>query len=373
MRIGIDGLLDRFDRSSEDKARILHPKEAHVRKGKGSGLVALIVMAVVMSVALPSVAQQNEEFPGPVGEDPLQGYTRSDGTIVLADEAFCSFVLGSLWEGEALTFRSLIDKSKKQKAAKAAAFDPATDEATLARCADVVAAFRTEAPAEDTVVAWARRSPVVPDAFAGLLPDDLVANPLAVAAPVLDAARTSGFGSLVSAPFEVDGETWLVQVDALGCATWSGSLRDARDAAGIIEVDDNREYLYNVTPGHYYWDVTAPDCDWSVDLVAVEIGPDPDATPIPRVPVPALIGTEWSMVFPQENPEFLTGTQARQALLDAGLTTGECAEQIAEPYKPDRVWSQDPIPGTLVEQGTAVNVLMGIDCDVFVGDRVILE
>jgi hypothetical protein len=344
-----------------------------MRKSKGSGLLALIVTAILMSAALPVTAQPDEEFPAPVGELALEGYTRSDGTIVLTDTAFCSFLLGSVWEGEPLTFSGLIDKSKKQKKAKAAAFQPGTDEATLARCAEVVAAFRTEAPPDDTVVAWARRSPVVPDALAGLLPDDLVAKPIAVAAPVLDAARTSGFGSLVSAPFAVDGETWLVQVDAAECATWSGSLRDARDASGIIEVSDNREYLYNVTPGHYYWEVTAPDCDWSVDLAAVEIGPDPDATPVPRVPVPALVGVEWSFVFPRANPEFLNGTQARQVLLDAGLTSGECIEQISEPVAPDRVWSQDPIAGTLVELGSAVNVSMGMDCDVFRGDRVIVE
>ena len=66
-----------------------------MRKGKGSGLLALIITAILMSAALPVAAQPDEEFPAPVGESALEGYTRSDGTIVLTDTAFCSFLLGS--------------------------------------------------------------------------------------------------------------------------------------------------------------------------------------------------------------------------------------------------------------------------------------
>ena len=75
-----------------------------------------------MASAVPASAQSDEAFPAPDGVSQLEGYTRSDGTIVLTDEAFCSFLLGSLWGDDKFTFRSLIDKTKKQKPAKAAAF-----------------------------------------------------------------------------------------------------------------------------------------------------------------------------------------------------------------------------------------------------------
>lgn len=339
-------------------------------------MVAVIVssvIAIALALALPAMAQQTEEFPGPTGSE-LEGYTRSDGTVVLTDAAFCSFLLGSIWEDDRLTFVDLLDRTKKQKKARAGAFAPGEDEATVSRCAEILDAYRTDAPEDDTLVAWARRSPVVPEALAGLLPDDFVADPLAQAAPVLEAARTTGFGSVISAPFLMEDETWLVQVDAAACPTWSGSLRNARDAEQIIAVDDNREYLYNVAPGHYYWDVTASDCDWSVDLAPVAIGRDPNATPPPRVPVPALAGEGWNRGRPNES--YLTATQARQAILDAGLTVGECVEQGLEvegqgPIDPGRVWAQDPIMGTLLEIGSPVNVTIVSDCDVVLGDRVL--
>lgn len=343
-----------------------------MRSGKAAVLTAIVSLGLIIG-ALPAVAQPTEEFPGPADTE-LPGYTRSDGTIVLTDEAFCAFVLGSLWDGERLTFVSLLDKSKKQQKAKSGAFEPASDEATLTRCAEIIAAFRTDAPADDTLAVWARRSPVLPESLASLLPDDFVADPLALAAPVLDAARTSGFGSVVSAPFLMEQETWLVQVDAVECPMWSGSLHNARDAGQVIAVDDNREYLYNVVPGHYYWDVTASDCDWSVDLAAIPIGPDPDATPLPRVAVPQLAGDRW--IPGRLNLSYLTADQARQAILDAGLIVGECVERDAEaegqgPIAAGRVWAQDPAPGTLLEVGSAVNVTIVNDCDIVLGDRVV--
>ena len=338
-----------------------------MRSGKASAWMAGISAALLMMSAVPAIAQ-SEEFPLPGSEAPLEGYTRSDGTIVLSDDSFCRFLLGSLWGSDQLTFSDLIDKSKKQKKARAAAFEPASDEATLARCAETVAAFRVEAPEGDTVAAWARRSPVVPEAFAGLLPEDFVARPLAQAAPVEDAARTSGFGSLVSAPFAVEGETWLAEVDAVACAEWTGVLRNARDADVSVELSDNREYLYNIPPGHYYWEVAAPDCDWSVDLVAIELGADPNATPLPRIPVPKLFGDEWRRgAF--ENEDFLSAAQARKALLDAGLAVGECTEQEQWPVAAGRVWGQDPQPGTLLDAGSPVDVFVVSDCDIVLGDR----
>lgn len=347
-----------------------------MRRGQVSTAIMAVVVAALTLAALPAAAQPNEEFPGPEPEQQLQGFTRSDGTIVLTDASFCSFLLGSLWQEDRVTFLNLLDKTKKQKKARSAAFDPGSDEATISRCTQVIGAFREDDPADDSIVAWARRSPVVPEVLAGLLPDDFVADPPLQAAPVLEAARTSGFGSVVSAPFLIEGETWLVQVDAADCATWSGSLRNARDAAQVIEVADNREYLYNVTPGHYYWDVTAPDCDWSVDLAAIDIGPDPDATPAPRVAVPKLAGEGWNRG--RLNESYLTATQARKALVDAGLTAGECVERGLEvegqgSIDPGRVWAQDPPPGTLLPIGSPVDVTIVSDCDVVLGDRIIPE
>ena len=344
-----------------------------MRRGKATALITSIAAAALLAGTLPAVAQDHEEFPQPGAELPLDGYTRTDGTIVLSDEAFCRHLLGSLWVEDRLTYADLIDKTKKQKKAKGAAFEPGSDEDTLARCTDIISAFRAEPPEDDTLAAWARRSPVIPEALAALLPEDFVARPLAQPDEIGDAARTSGFGDTVSAPFEMGAETWLAEVDALGCDDWTGSLRNARDAGIAIELTGIREYLYNVDPGHYYWEVSAPGCDWSVDLVPIELGADPNATPIPRIPVPKLFGENWSRTHGETNPGYLTATQARQALLDVGLAVGQCTEQTEGFVGAGRVWGQDPIPGTLVELGSPVDVFIVSDCDVVLGDRVILE
>jgi hypothetical protein len=351
-------------------------KETSVRTGKVATLVTGIAVMVLLAGALPTLAQEREEFPQPGSELPLDGYTRTDGIIVLSDEAFCRYLLGSLWSGSELTFTDLIDTSKKQKKARGAAFEPASDANTLERCAEVIGAFRVEPPTDDTLAAWARRSPVVPEALAGLLPDDFEARPLAQPDEIGAAARTSGFGDTVSAPFEMDAETWLAEVDAVGCSEWTGTLRNARDATDTIALTGIREYLYNVDPGHYYWEVSAPACDWSVDLVPIGLGPDPDATPVPRVPVPRLFGEGWNAG--RINPDFLNAAEARQALLDAGLTVGECVEAPFEvegqgAIDPGRVWGQEPAPGTLVELGAPVDVFIVSDCDIVRGDRVLLE
>lgn len=342
-----------------------------MRRGRATALVASIATAALVTGALPAVAQEDEEFPQPGAALPLDGYTRTDGTIVLSDTAFCRHLLGGLWGDDELTFTNLIDKTKKQKRARAAAFEPGSDDDTLTRCADIIGAFRSEPPDDDTLAAWARRSPVVPEALAGLLPDDLLARPLARPEEVGDAARTSGYGDTVSAPFHMDAETWLAEVDALDCGDWTGSLRNARDADTTIELTAIREYLYNVDPGHYYWEVSAPDCDWSVDLVPIELGPDPNATPLPRIPVPKLHGDLWARG--QVNEPYLTATQARQALLDAGLTVGGCVEERSQGIDAGRVWGQDPMAGTLLEAGSSVDVFATTDCDVVLGDRVIIE
>ena len=258
-----------------------------MRTGKAAALVAGITLLAFIATTMPAMAQQREEFPQPGSEQPLDGYTRADGTIVLADEAFCRYLLGSLWSDDELTFADLIDESKKQKAARAAAFEPGADADTLARCADIIGAFRVEPPQDDTLAAWARRSPVVPEALASLLPDDFEARPLAQPDEVGAAARTSGFGDTVSAPFEMAAETWLAEVDAVGCSEWTGTLRNARDAADAIELNGIREYLYNVSPGHYYWEVSAPPATGASTWSRSSWAPTPTPRPRPGCPCPS--------------------------------------------------------------------------------------
>ena len=122
--------------------------------------------------------------------------------------------------------------------------------------------------------------------------------------------------------------------------------------------------------------MAASDCDWSVDLAPIELGPDPDATPAPKVPVPALAGSDWKRF--DANESYLTATQARQALIDAGLSVGQCFEEPRDAYpqgqiEGGRVWGQEPIVGTLLEIGSAVDVYATSDCDVIRGERIIPE
>ena len=138
-----------------------------MRKGK---VVSVgVVLGALIASSLPVVAQEAESFPGPDPEAPLSGYTRTDSTVVLSDESFCRFLLGSVWEDQRLTDVALLDKTKKQKKARRGAFTPGSDEDTLNSCADVLRAYRTTPPEDDNLVAWARRAPVVPEALAALL------------------------------------------------------------------------------------------------------------------------------------------------------------------------------------------------------------
>lgn len=333
-----------------------------------SGLVAGSLIAASIGV----VAQESEEFLGPDAEAPLSGYTRSDGTVVLTDESFCRYLLGSALGDRKLTYVDLLDKTKKQKKARAASFIGGSNEAAVASCVEVLTASRTDAPEDDALAAWARATAVVPQAIAGLLPDDFVAEPLAQPDRIGDAARTSGFGDVVSAPFSVAPGPWLAELDAAGCEDWDGTLRDALDPAVAFPLQDSREYLYELGAGHYYWDVTASDCDWSVDLVPVVLGPTPTPTPEPRAVVPALHGPAWNRYPNAPNPDHLTPALAREAVFEAGLVPGVCHLDDSANRR-DRVWQQQPISGTLVEYGTPVEVWVGRDCDIYEGTRILLE
>ena len=71
--------------------------------------------------------------------------------------------------------------------------------------------------------------------------------------------------------------------------------------------------------------------------------------------VPRLVGSEpW--VPQQDNPEFLTAEQARDAIAAAGLTVGTCEVVGLRIEAPGRVVGQDPPPGTEVPPDSSVNV-----------------
>lgn len=342
-----------------------------MRTGKLASISVALLAAGLLLGAVPLAAQDEEQFPGSDPERPLAGYTRGDGTIVLEDESFCRFVLGTALGERRLTYVDLLDKSKKQKKARGAGFTADADEAVIGRCVEALSAFRAD-PADEVVLpGWAHRAPVVPETLAALLPDDFVARPLAQPDEVGPAARTSGEGSLVSAPFAVAPGPWLAELDAVDCATWEGQLRDAQDPARSFPLEGTRDYLYELEAGHYYWDVTASDCAWSVDLVPVVLGPDPTPTPEPQAIVPALFGPDWNRFPDAPNPDFLTPAQAREAVLAAGLTTGSCA--LEDGKRQDRVWRQEPVAGALVEYGTPVDIWVARDCDLYTGDRVLVE
>jgi beta-lactam-binding protein with PASTA domain len=88
--------------------------------------------------------------------------------------------------------------------------------------------------------------------------------------------------------------------------------------------------------------------------------------------VPALFGPEWDRYPNAPNPDFLTAAQAREAVLAAGLVTGSCTLDDSGNGS-GRVWKQEPVAGSLVEYGTPVDVWVASDCDVYTGERVILE
>ena len=348
-----------------------------MRSTRATVSVVVFTLIALLAAALPAFAQDEEQayevYERPAPQEPVEGFARSDGTLILKDEGFCSYLLGAIWGDEKLTFSRLIDRSKKQKKARKNAFLPASDAGVLQRCSDVLNAFRLDAPDEDPLAVWARSGPVVPEALADLLPADLLNSPLAEPQAIGDGSRTSGFGDLFSAPFALTGGTYFVQVDDRACSSWAGSLKGARDPSLEQPPIDGQAYLYDVAPASYYWDISAPGCDWSVDLVAVELGPEPTATPTPRAVVPRLFGYGWVSNPAVKNHQYLTAARARATLLEAGLAVGACNVETQPPISADRVWKQDPLAGTLLEFGSAVDVWIGGDCDILHGDRIIVE
>jgi hypothetical protein len=321
--------------------------------------LAIVTLAIIVT-AVPVSAQGTSELERPDIGDTLTGTTRGDGVVVLADPDWCSYLFGALWGTDELTFSRLIDRSPKQRKARKGAFAPVTDAATLERCAAVLAAYRVAAPPDDPLPSWARGGPVVPDAVASVLVPDLATDPLATPPPIGDGARTSGFGSLRSAPFGLPGGVFYAAVDAGTCPGWSGTLRGARNPAQLAGEVSATTYLYGVAPGFYFWDVQAPDCDWSVDLVPVDMGPEPTPTPgptptpVPTVEVPSVIGPDPSYPL--------------KAFTAAGLVLGTCTEVDRPPYAPGSILEQSPKGGTIVEVGSAVDVVVrSPGCDLVTG------
>ena len=314
--------------------------------------------------AAPPTGASLAEFERPSVGASVGGSSRGDGTIVLQDADYCSYLLSEIWGERKLTFRGLIDRSVKQKKAKRAAFAPFSDEATLTRCAEILDAFRDEAPEGDTLPPWAREAPVVPAALEVLLPADVTADPLAEPAEIGDGARTIGFGDARTAPFILWGGAYFVEVADRACDSWSGAIRSTTDPTVVAASVDATTYVYGVPTGNYFWDVTAPGCDWSVDLVVFEIPPDPTPTPTPKAVVPALVG--GAVNEGTDNPDFLTLQAAAVELEEAGLKVNSC-QIIRHRILPEgRVVTQVPSPGALVEPGSAiaVSVRWPADCTI---------
>jgi hypothetical protein len=331
---------------------------AKVAAQAGWGTLSLALSAALaVALAVPVVAQEYEEYERPPIEDPVRGYQRADGITVLDDTSFCSYLLGAIWGDERLTFRGLINRSRQQRPAKRAAFRPVADEPTLERCVEVLNAFRGGTGDEDRLPAWAREQPVVPEALVLLLPADPGSAPLAEPPPIGDGARTSGFGSRVSAPFVLWGGNYYVEPDTAGCETWTGAIRGLADPSVVAATVDGATNLYDVAMGNYYWDVVASECEWSVDLVTVEPVPDPTPTPRPMATVPRLVGSS-NYVQGGENPEWLTAEQAREAIDAAGLVVGSCTEAFRFIFPPGRIMEQDPPAGAVVEPGSAVDLVV---------------
>jgi hypothetical protein len=327
----------------------------------GRGIAAMVSSAAVVSLLAAiafaaSVAGQppEEEFERPFIDAPVTGYERSDDVVVLDDESFCSHLLGMIWADRELTFRDLINRSRGQRPAKRAAFAPVSDDATLASCVSALNAFREQASSGDRVADWAREHVVIPEAFAALLPADPATDPLAAPPPPGDGARIGGFGSRTSAPFALFAGDYYIEPDTGSCSSWFATIRRLDDRSELATVSEPTN-LYDVTLANYFWDVTADDCDWSIDITAVAPVPDPTPSPRPMATVPLLV--ERPGQFDPDDPP-LTTEEAREAILEAGLVVGTCAEEFAVAVPGGYVMSQDPVAGTVVELGSAVNVVL---------------
>ena len=329
-----------------------------MRDAASRAIAVLLSLVAVGALAASTTAQPpKEEFERPFLDEPVTGYERSDDIVVLDDESFCSHLLGLIWADRELTFLDLINKSRQQKPAKREAFAPVSDEATLAACVSGLNAFREEPSTGDGVADWAREHAVIPEALAAFLPVDVETDPLATPPPPGDGARTAGFGSRTSAPFTLWDGDYYIEPDTGTCGSWSGAIRRVDDSSELASVTVATN-VYDVAMAHYYWDVTTDDCDWTVDITAMAPLPDPTPTPLPMATVPRLVGSSpWDPTGPT-NPEWLTVEAALQAILDAGLVVGGCTEAFDLRVPPGYLLAQDPAPGTVVEFGSAVNVVM---------------
>jgi hypothetical protein len=314
-------------------------------------------MLIVGSSPITAQAEDEEALPLPAIEATVQGHLRSDDIMVLADESFCTYLLASLWGSDELTFTRLIDGSRAQKKALKEAFLPATDADVIGRCVAVLNAYRDQATAVVDLPPWALESPVLPETLARFLPTD-AATALADPPPPTDGARTEGFGSRQTAPFTLYGGNYYIEPSTAGCESWTGDIRQADAPDTILATVDEPTSLYDVPLQTFFWDVTAPDCDWSVDISRFDIlAASP--TPLPRATVPQLVGVDaWNPADAAQNDDWLTAEAAKAALDAAGLVVGTCTEAFEFPYTAGRVIRQEPPPGTDVEIGTAVNLVV---------------
>ena len=101
-----------------------------MRSPTTAGVVVAILALALAVAAFPALAQEEEGptateggFERPSVGVPVEGDERDDGTIVLANQDFCSYLMSEIWGTDKLTYRDLIDRTKKQKKARAAAFE----------------------------------------------------------------------------------------------------------------------------------------------------------------------------------------------------------------------------------------------------------
>ena len=196
---------------------------------------------------------------------------------------------------------------------------------------------------DDAIPAWARESAVLPETLARFLPADAT-TALATPPEPTDGSRTDGFGSRRSAPFTLFGGSYYIEPSTEGCEAWSGVIRQADAPDTVLATVDGPTNLYDIALGTWFWDVTASDCDWSVDISPVVIV---EATPTPRpmATVPQLVGVDaWNTADESQNEDWLTVEAAKAALDEAGLVVGACTEEFQFPYAPGPCHRAGPRP-----------------------------
>ncbi len=127
-------------------------------------------------VAPAEVAPRPVEGFAQDGLPTLAGHTTEDGVIVLRDEDFCAYLLGSIWGQDSVILTELVfvegtDDRSIEKAVETYAQNPPTDEYALERCVGALNRYRTRGGEVMPFPWWASENPVIPEVFATLWGD----------------------------------------------------------------------------------------------------------------------------------------------------------------------------------------------------------